>query len=107
VLVVPACTGFGSCAKISSCQIRMCLQSIHALYSHRHTMMLIFSVCRCALMEKPLKLKLPMAQLLAISVLARKEVKPARIALLLSLLGQEDLRTGTTPTYLTGRYIPS
>ena len=56
--------------------------------------MSIRPVYRCALMEKPLKLKLPMAQLPVISVFTRKEVKPVRTALLQSLHGQEDLHTG-------------
>lgn len=60
--------------------------------------MSIRSVYRCALMEKPLKLKLPMAQLPVISVFTRKEVKPVRTALLQSLHGQEDLHTGTSST---------
>lgn len=50
-------------------------------------------------MEKQLKLKLPMARLPVISVFTRREVKPAQTALLQSLLGPEDLHTGTSPTY--------
>jgi hypothetical protein len=50
-------------------------------------------------MEKQLKLKLLMVQSHAITVFTRREVKPAQTALLQSLLGPEDLHTGTSPTY--------
>jgi hypothetical protein len=71
------------------------------LSSEKCILVLIHSVCRCALMEKPSKLRLLMALLPAISVFTRKEVKPARTALLQSLLGQEDLHTGITSSCLS------